>query len=401
VNRPGRPTLLSALDPRERSFVGDLLRREAVGGALALVAAAAALVWANLSPSTFDGLRLLRLGPLDLEHWAADGALTLFFLVAGLELKRELLVGSLRKPADALVPVVAAVCGVAVPAAVFATVQLASGNSGDLVGWAIPTATDIAFALAVLAVVGSALPGQLRAFLLTLAVVDDVIVIAVIAVAYTSSLDLVALGVAVLALAGYATMQRLRVRSVPLQVALAVVSWWSVHESGVHATVAGVALGLLTRVLPDEGEEGSPAERLEHRLSPVSAGVAVPFFAFMSAGVVFAGGAGVLADPVVLGVALGLVLGKPAGVLGGAWAVTRFTGARLDDAVGWRDLAGVAVLCGMGFTVSLLVSDLAFTGARRDEAKAAVLLASLVAALVAAAILRRRNRRHRGIARGR
>ena len=397
MNRPGRPTLLSALDPRERSFVGDLLRREAVGGALALVAAAAALVWANLSPSTYDGLRLLRLGPLDLEHWAADGALTLFFLVAGLELKRELLVGSLRKPADALVPVVAAVCGVAVPAAVFATVQLASGNSGDLVGWAIPTATDIAFALAVLAVVGSALPGQLRAFLLTLAVVDDVIVIAVIAVAYTSSLDLVALGVAVLALAGYATMQRLRVRSVPLQVALAVVSWWSVHESGVHATVAGVALGLLTRVLPDEGEEGSPAERLEHRLSPVSAGVAVPFFAFMSAGVVFAGGAGVLADPVVLGVALGLVLGKPAGVLGGAWAVTRFTGARLDDAVGWRDLAGVAVLCGMGFTVSLLVSDLAFTGARRDEAKAAVLLASLVGALVGTAVLWRRNRRHRGI----
>ena len=396
-----RPRLLTALDPRESSLVGGLLRQEAVGGALALVAAAVALVWANLAGGSYDDLRQLRVGPLDLEHWAADGALTVFFLVAGLELKRELLVGSLRRPADALVPVVAAVCGVAVPAAVFVTVQLASGGAGDLAGWAVPTATDIAFALAVLAVVGSALPGQLRAFLLTLAVVDDVIVIAVIAVAYTSGLDLVALGVAVLALAGYATLQRLRVRSVPLQVALGVVAWWSVHESGVHATVAGVALGLLTRVLPDEGEEGSPAERLEHRLSPVSAGLAVPFFAFMSAGVVLSGGTELLTDPVVLGVALGLVLGKPAGVLGGAWAVTRFTGARLDDAVAWRDLAGVAVLCGMGFTVSLLVSDLAFTGARRDEAKAAVLLASLVAALLAGAVLGRRNRRHRGIGGGR
>jgi NhaA family Na+:H+ antiporter len=393
-----RSRLLTALDPRESRFVGGLLRQEAVGGALALLAAAVALVWANLSGSSYDDLRQLRVGPLDLEHWAADGALTVFFLVAGLELKRELVVGSLRRPADALVPVLAAVSGVAVPAAVFVAVQLLSGSSGALVGWAVPTATDIAFALAVLAVVGPALPTQLRAFLLTLAVVDDVIVIAVIAVGYTDDLDLVPLGVAALALAGYAAVQRLRVRSAPLPLVLAVVAWWSVHESGVHATVAGVALGLLTRVRPDEREAASPAERLEHRLAPLSAGVAVPFFAFMSAGVVLAGGAGMLADPVVLGVALGLVLGKPAGVLGGAWAVTRFTGARLDDAVGWRDLAGVSVLCGMGFTVSLLVSDLAFTGARRDEAKAAVLLASLVAALLAAAVLGRRNRRHRGIA---
>jgi NhaA family Na+:H+ antiporter len=151
-------------------------------------------------------------------------------------------------------------------------------------------------------------------------------------------------------------------------------------------------------VLPDEGEAAPPAERLEHRLSPVSAGVAVPFFALMSAGVTVSGGATLLRQPVVLGVVLGLVLGKPVGVLGGTWLVTRLTRARLDPAVGWRDLIGVGLLCGMGFTVSLLVSDLAFTGVRREDAKAAVLLGSLVSALVAAAVLRRRNRRHRRIA---
>jgi NhaA family Na+:H+ antiporter len=332
-----------------------------VGGALALAAAAVALVWANLAGGSYDDLRHLRVGPLDLEHWSADGALTLFFFVAGLELKRELLVGSLRKPADALVPVVAAACGVAVPALVFLVVQLGAGGAGDPAGWAVPTATDIAFALAVLAVVGPALPVQL-------------------------------------ALAGYAVLQRARARVALLQLPVALGAWWAVHESGIHATVAGVALGLLTRVLPDPGEADSPGGRLEHLLTPVSAGVAVPLFAFTSAGVGIAGGGALLADPVVLGVLLGLVLGKPAGVLGGAWLAARLGRSTLDPAVSWRDLAGVAVLCGMGFTVSLLVSDLAFTGVRRDEAKAAVLLASMVSALIAAVVLRRRNRRHRRIA---
>lgn len=398
MNRSRRRALLTGLEPRETGHLGRLLRQEAVGGSLALAAAAAALVWANISGSSYDAFRHLALGPLDLEHWAADGALTLFFLVAGLELKRELLVGSLRRPADALVPVVAATCGVAVPALVFVAVQVTTGDSSGLAGWAVPTATDIAFALAVLAVVGPALPGQLRAFLLTLAVVDDVIVIAVIAVAYTSRLSLVWLGVAVLAVVCYGLLQQLRVRSGLVHLPVVLLAWWATHESGVHATVAGVAIGLLTRVLPDQGESSSPAERLEHRLSPLSAAVAVPFFAFMSAGVALGGGGRLLSDPVVLGVVLGLVLGKPVGVLGGAWAVTRATRARLDDAVSWRDLAGIAVLCGMGFTVSLLVSDLAFAGARREAAKAAVLLASVVAALSAAALLGRRNRRHRRIA---
>jgi Na+:H+ antiporter, NhaA family len=376
----------------ESSFVGSLLRSETLGGSIALVAALVALVWANVDFASYEHLRSWDLGLLDVEHWAADGALAVFFFVAGLELKRELLVGSLRRPADAAVPVVAAVCGVAVPALIFVVVNRGTDN---LRGWAVPAATDIAFALAILAVVGSALPSQLRAFLLTLAVVDDLIVIVVIAVFYTSTIHLTGLVIALAAFAAYAVLQRMRVRSSLLYLPIAAIAWTALHESGVHATIAGVVLGLLTRVLPDEDEERSPAERLEHRISPISALVAVPFFALMSAGVQLTGGTALLREPIVLGVVLGLVLGKPIGILGGSWLLTRFTRAELNDDLLWRDLLGVSMVAGVGFTVSLLVSELAFTGMDREQAKTAVLLASLIAGIAAALVLGRRNRRHR------
>ena len=347
----------------------------------------------TLGYSSYESFQDLHLGPLTVEEWAADGALAIFFFLAGLELKRELLVGSLRRPADAAVPVVAACCGVAVPALIFVLVNRGTDN---LVGWAVPAATDIAFALAILAVVGSALPSQLRAFLLTLAVVDDLIVILVIAVFYTDTIHLPALLVSALACAAYGVLQHRRVTSPWLYLPLAVLAWAALHESGVHATIAGVVLGLLTRVVPDADELRSPAERLEHRISPISSAVAVPFFALLSAGVPLTGGAELLRKPIVIGVVLGLVLGKPIGILGGSWLLTRFTRAELGEEFGWRDLAGVAVLGGVGFTVSLLVSDLAFTGSDADESKAAVLLASLVAGIGAALILGRRNRHHRG-----
>ena len=377
----------------ESTFLGDLLRREAFGGGVALVAAAVALVWAN-SPwgPSYDGLRELQIGPLDLEHWAADGALAIFFFVAGLELKREFVVGSLRRPADAAVPMVAALCGVAVPAAIFLLVN--SGPAGSPEGWAIPAATDIAFALAVLAVVGSNLPTALRAFLLTLAVVDDLVVVLIIAVFYTESLHLVALGLAAIACLAWLVLQHLRVRSPLVYVPLAVLTWWLVHESGVHATIAGMALGLLTRVRPDPDEEHSPAERLEHLLDPLSSVVAVPFFALLSAGVVLDAGSGLVSDPVVIGVVLGLVLGKPIGVFGGAFLVTRLTRAQLNDDLGWRDIGGVAMLAGVGFTVALLVSDLSFTGDTLTAAKTAVLAGSLVSAVLGALALGHRDRFH-------
>ncbi len=282
----------------------------------------------------------------------------------------------------------------ATPALVFTAVNLLGGRR--LGGWAIPAATDIAFALAVLAVAGSALPTSLRAFLLTLAVVDDLVVIVIIALFYTSSLHLVPL-----AAARWCCSRRTPFSSgcgssaFLVYVPLAAAVWWCVHESGVHATVAGVALGLLTRVLPDEDEARSPAERLEHRLTPVSAGVAVPFFALLSAGVVLHLDGAFVTDPVVVGVVLGLVVGKPVGVLGGAWAVTRFTRAELNADLSWRDLAGVAVLAGVGFTVALLVSDLSFGPAESEAAKTAVLVGSVVAGLLAALVLGRRSRTRR------
>lgn len=374
----------------EETFLGSLLRQETVGGAVVLVAAVVAVIWANSPVSdSYDTLRAFEIGPLDVEHWASEGALTLFFFVAGLELKRELVVGSLSRPADALVPVVAALAGVATPALVYVAVNAAL--DGDLAGWAVPAATDIAFALAVLAVVGSALPQQLRAFLLTLAVVDDLVVIVVIAVFFTAGLSLLPLVLAAAGLVTYLLLQRIRGESWWWYVPLSITIWWCVHESGVHATVAGVAMGLLTRVRADPGESRSPAEAVEHVLTPWSAGVAVPFFALLSAGVAVSG-SGLVRDPVVIGVVLGLVVGKPVGVLGGAWVVTRLTHAELDASLSWRDVAGVAVLAGVGFTVALLVAELSFSGPQAEAAKTAVLAASVLSAGMAAAVLRSRGR---------
>lgn len=381
-----------SLDPGETTFVGNLLRREAVGGAIALVAAAVAVVWANSAwADGYESLRGWDIGPLNVEHWAADGALTLFFFVAGLELKREFTVGSLRRPADAAVPVVAAACGVALPALLYLLVN-GMAMDGDPGGWAVPAATDIAFALAVLAVVGSNLPTDLRIFLLTLAVVDDLIVIVIIAVFYTETLSVTPLLLAVACFLAWTVFQRLRLTSPLIYLPLAVAAWWCVHESGVHATIAGVMLGLLTRVRRDPDETDSPAERLEHTLSPLSSGLAVPFFALMSAGVVLTGGRELAENPVVIGVVLGLVVGKPIGVFGGVWLLTRFTRAELNDAISYRDVVGLAVLAGIGFTVSLLVADLSFDGELRDAAKTAVLMGSLASAVLGALLLGHRDR---------
>ena len=389
-----RPILFPNPSVAENTFLGDFLRKEAVGGLLALAAAILAVIWINspLGPS-YESLREFKIGPLDLQHWAADGALTIFFFVAGLELKREFVVGSLRKPADAAVPVVAAVCGVAVPALIYVLVNTTSAG-GHPEGWAIPAATDIAFALAVLAVVGSNLPTALRAFLLTLAVVDDLIVIVIIALFYSDTLHLASLGITVAVFVVWALLQKFRISTPILYVPLAIVAWWFMHESGIHATIAGVVLGLLMRVKPDPDEPVSPAEHLEHVLAPVSAGVAVPFFALLSAGVLLEGGADLFTNPIAIGIVAGLVIGKPIGVLLGTWLVTRFTRAEMSPDLAWRDIVGVAVLAGIGFTVSLLVADLSFSGEEVEAAKTAVLGGSMVAALIGAAMLGHRDRFH-------
>jgi Na+:H+ antiporter, NhaA family len=386
---PLRRRIFMRPEPGEERFLGRALRQETVGGALLLGAAVIALIWAN-SPwqESYEDLRHADLGPLTLEHWAADGALAIFFYVAGLELKRELVVGSLRRPADALVPVSAALAGMLMPALIYVAIN----NGGDLHGWAIPMATDIAFALAVLALVGRSLPSSLRAFLLTLAVVDDLGAIVVIAVFFTDSLHVAPLLGAVALLAAYAWCQHRRLDAVWVLVPIGVATWWLVYESGVHATVAGVALGLLTRVRPDQGEDRSPVEIHEHHVRPIAAGVAVPAFALLAAGVSVDFGPDLVTEPVVIGIALGLLLGKAIGITGGAYLTARFTRAELASDLTWRDIGAVGVLSGVGFTVSLLISELAFDGELTEEAKAAVLLGSLLSVIVASVLLHRRSR---------
>ena len=214
-------------------------------------------------------------------------------------------------------------------------------------------------------------------------------VILIIALVFTDDVHLIDLLVSLALAAVWAFLQWRRLGPWPVYLVIAVVGWWFMHESGVHATIDGVLLGLLTRVRRDPGEEHSPAEAMEHTLAPISATVAVPFFALVSAGVPLSGGASLLRDPIVIGVLVGLVLGKPLGVLGGTFLVTRFTHAELNEDVTWAQLVGVAVLAGIGFTVSLLVAELSFTGAEADAAKAAVLAASVVAALAGGLLLRR------------
>ena len=384
----------------ESSRVADVLRRETVGGSILLVAAVAALVLANSpwSDAYFD-LAATRVGPeslhldLTVAHWAADGLLAIFFFVVGLELKREFVAGDLRDPRRAMLPVVAAAGGMIAPALIFVAINARAGTTH---GWAIPTATDIAFAVAVLAVLSTHLPAALRTFLLTLAVVDDLLAITVIAVFYTAELDLVMLAAAFVPLLLFALVVRKAPHWWWLLIPLALLTWVAMHESGVHATVAGVLLGF---TVPAHGNH-SAAERMEHRVRPISTGIAVPVFAFFAAGVAVSGDVltGALSSPVTWGIVLGLVLGKPIGIVGSSMLLAATTRAQLDPSIRWIDVVGVAMLAGIGFTVSLLIGDLAFVNDDLHEyVKIGVLGGSLLAAALAAVVLRARNRHYRRV----
>jgi Na+:H+ antiporter, NhaA family len=399
----------------ETRRVSDILRRETVGGALLLIASVVALVWAN-SPwaASYDALREFHVGTddlglhldLSLSAWAADGLLAIFFFVVGLELKREFVAGDLRSPARAALPIAAAVGGMVVPALIFVAFTAHVGTEA-MRGWAIPTATDIAFAVAVLAVISTHLPAALRTFLLTLAVVDDLLAITVIAVFYTEEVNLRALALAAVPLALFALCVQRRIRSWWLLVPLGAATWALVHESGVHATVAGVLLGFTVPVLRSAaagGPDAGPglAEHLEHVVRPLSSGIAVPVFAFFAAGVTVGGYHGFLAslvDPIALGVVFGLVVGKVIGVFGTTRILSAVTRASLDSSLRWVDVFGMSMLAGIGFTVSLLIGELAYGpySAQGEHVKVAVLTGSLIAAMLAAVVLRIRNRHYRAI----
>ena len=382
-----------------RRFV-DSLRGDVTGGFLLITAAVLALIWAN-SPwaDGYAGLRDWTFGPaalhldLSLEAWASDGVLAVFFFIVGNELKQEFTDGELRNPRRAALPIVAAVCGALVPAGIFALVTL--GDPGAARGWGIPMATDIAFAVAILAVIGRGLPPALRTFLLTLAIVDDLVAIVVIAVFYAAGFALLPLlGAAVLLGVFWVLQQRLR-RGWIVFVPLAVAIWGLMHASGVHATIAGAAMGLLMRTDRRSGEAEDPSHRTEHVLRPYTMGLVLPIFAFLAAGVTF----GPLGGRAAIGILLGLIVGKVIGIAGGGWLATKVTSAELSPSLGWLDIIGMAQLAGIGFTVSLLIAELSYpAGDQRDEAKGAVLIASAVATLLAAIILRIRIRAHRAAA---
>lgn len=378
--------------------------RETTGGLLLIIAAAAALVWAN-SPwrEAYASLAGVTVGPsalhldLTLAQWAADGLLAIFFFVVGLELKYEFVAGSLRQPRRAGVPMLAAVGGMVVPALLFVAVLQLTGDSSAIDGWAIPTATDIAFALAVLAVFGRGLPAAIRTFLLTLAVVDDLLAIVVIAIFYTDSVSWLPLGLAVVALGVFRLLVTARRVHVWALLPLAVVIWGLVHASGVHATVAGVLMGFLVPAMAIHGEARPRTHTFEHVWNPLSSGVALPIFAFFAAGVslVDDGVLSVLSQGVAVAIMVALVVGKCIGVLGTTYLLTRFTPLRLAPGIGVRDLLPVGLLAGIGFTVSLLIAELSFPpeSMHGHAAKAAVLAASVIAAAFAALALRADARR--------
>lgn len=427
---PGRPAATGPAPTRlvigrssyaEALRIGDILRKETVGGMLLVAAALVALIWAN-SPAadSYFALRDFRIGyepwhlDLTLGAWASDGLLAIFFFLVGLELKREFIAGDLRTVSTAVIPVAAAIGGVIVPALIYAAV--ASGNPEAIRGWAIPTATDIAFAVAVLALIGSHLPSALRIFLLTLAVVDDLLAITIIAVFYTTEIAVVPLLVFLVPVALYAFLAHRYRRFFGehpaaawlILLPLGLIAWALLHASGVHATIAGVVLGFAVpvahRATTGGSSAGGPglAEIFEHRFRPISAGFAVPVFAFFSAGVALGGVEGftsALADPVTIGIIAALVLGKPVGIVATTWLVSRFTNARLNASLAWVDLLGIGLLGGIGFTVSLLVAELSFgLGAvENDHAKVGILLASALAAVLASVVLVARNRQYRRI----
>ncbi len=404
---------------REYTRIERLLTTNQMAGVLLLVATVAALVLANSGAAdAYFGLRDAEVGVdlgwinlrLSVGHWAADGLLAVFFFVVGLELKRQFTIGDLRDPGRALVPVAAAFGGVAMPAIIFSVLNLTT--DGALAGWAIPAATDIAFAVAVLAIVGRHLPAALRTFLLTLAVVDDLIAITIIALFYSHDLQLGYLAAAVVPLTIYGVLahrfehwfKKSYVTAWLLLLPLGVITWALFHNSGIHATIAGVVLAFLVPVhaRSEYGPKYSLSETFEHRFTPISSVIAVPTFAFFSAGVAVGGWSGLVdawSSTVALGIMAGLVLGKVVGITGTTWLITRLKHANLDPDIQWIDLLGIAGLAGIGFTVSLLIGELSYPAGdpMQDQAKVGVLSASVLASVVGAALLTPRNRHYERI----
>lgn len=421
---PQSQDLFSRGSYAETARISDIMRKESVGGFILLAATVLAVVLANTQASHFyETVRDTEVGitvpgfshlMMNVHHWAADGLLTVFFFLTGLELKKEFVVGDLRSPGKAIVPVAAAFGGAMTPAILYFAIN--NGSDTAVHGWAIPAATDIAFAVAVLAGAGTFLPAALRTFLLTLAVVDDLIAIVIIALFYTSSFQAWYLIASIIPIGIYFWMTHKHERlfhekkwaAWVILLPLGLITWALFLESGIHATIAGVILGFcvpvrMTTQAKAAGSHGGLSEVLEHRLRPLSTGLCVPLFAFFSAGVAIGGWDGLqraVTDPVAIGIIVGLVVGKTIGITGTTWLITRFRGVNLDSDIAWVDIIGLAVTGGIGFTVSMLVAELSFAAgdAHTEDAKIGIMIGSVTAAICGAIILSIRNKHYKLIA---
>ena len=384
----------------QQRWLARIMRDETVGGVLLLVCAAVALVWANSSAhESYEHFIHYTVGPaslhldLPVHIWAADGLLAVFFFVAGVELKHEFVSGTLSTPRLAAIPMAAAFGGMLTSGLIFIAI-----NHGTPIAkaWGLPISTDIAFALAVLAVVGRGLPIELRAFLLTLAVVNDLGAITVIAIFYSHGFNAVAFIAACIGIAIFALLQSRGVRIPGLYVVLALIIWYATFRSGIHATVAGVAMGLAMRVERREGESVSPADRADNLVRPFSAGLCAPLFALVSTGIVFDGLSisNALNSPLTIGVVAGLVIGQPLGVTLGAFLTSRFTTGQLNPALSWWDIFVVGTLASIGFTVALLINEVSFAqdAAQLTSGKFAIVLTNVVAILVSSTAVLLRTR---------
>jgi Na+:H+ antiporter, NhaA family len=382
------------------SALREFLRSEAAGGIILMLVAALAMLAANsaLVELYFHAIHAVigpeltpKLGPMTVHLWINDGLMAVFFLLVGLEIKREFVDGHLSTWADRRLPVIAAVAGMAVPAFVYLSV--AGADPALVRGWAIPAATDIAFAIGVLALLGSRAPASLKLFLTTVAIVDDMGAVAIIALFYTAQLNLQALGLAGLLWLAMMTLNRFGVMRLWPYLILAALLWYATLLSGVHATIAGVMAAFaipLRRTLAAPDAEDSPLHRLEHALAKPVAFIIVPLFGFANAGVSLDGvGISDLLAPLPLGIALGLFLGKQLGIFASIWLAVKLRLAARPKDASWTQVYGVSLLCGIGFTMSLFIGGLAFTDATKGDAvKIGVLMGSLGSALCGYALIR-------------
>ena len=373
----------------------DFLQKESAGGIVLICAAALALIVAN-SPLAGAYADLLNIpvvaafGSFVIDKplllWINDGLMAVFFFLVGLEVKREVLEGQLSSWNKASLPLIAAIGGMAIPALVFIAVN--SGNPDNIQGWAIPAATDIAFALGILSLLGPRVPVALKALLLAIAVIDDIGAIAIIALFYSGELDTGMLGAAAVVFGTMLVLGRAKVQSIIPYVLLAILMWAFVLKSGVHATLAGVAAAMTIPL--DAKSDHGPLERMEHALHPWVAFLVIPIFGFANAGVTLVGlEPSALLEPLPLGIALGVLIGKQVGIVGFAWLAVKTNLAALPDEVNWRQIHGLSLLAAIGFTMSLFIGNLAFaTPDQIDAVKLGVLSGSTIAAIAGYLLLK-------------